>query len=46
MTYFPRPHDQFKPFILFYYFILFCSINQQSQAVAIHIELDRKDTEH
>ena len=29
-----------------YSFILFCSSNQQSQAVAIHNELDRKATKH
>jgi len=27
-------------------FILFCSSDQQAEAVAIHTELDRKDTEH
>jgi len=27
-------------------FVLFCSSNQQSQAVAIHNELDRKATKH
>jgi len=34
--------DRFHSFISF----IFCSSNQQSQAVAIHNELDRKATKH